>query len=102
MLSTETRLRLEEIAQRIRNGEEVSYVDMVWATKWAEHNRSASSILRRAQREAINGPAHPESLNGLLQGLDLGDPDPSNHLIGPQDPDTLADFFHAPDWTRRD
>jgi hypothetical protein len=41
-------------------------------------------------------------MDGLLQGLDLGDPDPSNHLIGPQDPDTLADFFHAPDWTRRD
>ena len=102
MLSTETRLRLENIAQRISTGGEVSYEDMVWATKWSQHNRSAASILRRAQRLAINGPAHHESMDGLLQGLDLGDPDPSNHLIGPQDPDTLADFFHAPDWTRRD
>ena len=102
MLSTETRLRLEDIANRIRLGENVSYTDMVWATKWAEHNRSAHSILRRAQREAIDGPVHPDSLDGLLHGLDIGDPYPSNHLIGPQDPDDLADFFKAPGWTRRD
>lgn len=102
MLSTETRLRLEDIARRISIGENVSYGDMVWATKWAEHNRSAHSMLRRAQRAAIDGPVHPDSLDGLLHGLDLGNPDPQDHLIGPQDPDDLADFFRAPGWTRRD
>lgn len=102
MLSTETRLRLEEIARRISKGETVTIEERVWASKWAEHNRSAFSIMRRAQREAINGPAYPESLDGLLQGLDLGSPDPQDHLVGPQDPEDLADFFHAPDWTRRD
>lgn len=102
MLSTETRLRLEDIANRIATSQPVSFEERAWASKWADHNRSASSIMRRAQREAINGPSHPDSLDGLLQGLDLGSPDPQDHLVGPQDPDDLADFFHAPDWTRRD
>ena len=40
-----------------------------------------------------------------MQGLDIGDPDPSNHLIGPQDPSTLAEWFRqykSDDWRQRD
>jgi hypothetical protein len=32
-------------------------------------------------------------MDDLLNALDLGDPDPSNHLIGPQDPIDLAEWF---------
>jgi hypothetical protein len=93
MLSTDTRLRLEAIAERIKNKQEVSFEEMTWAQKWADNNRSAARILNQARREAIQGKTEPGSLDELLNGLDLGDPDPSNHLLGPQDPDVLVEWF---------
>jgi hypothetical protein len=41
----------------------------------------------------------------LLDGLDLGNPDPSEHLIGPQSPDDLAKWFKrdkSDDWLQND
>ena len=105
MISTEVRLRLENIASRIEKGEEVSFTEMQWATKWSDHNRSAASILSKARRVAVQGVAERGTLDELLQGLDLGDPDPTNHLIGPQTPDALADWFRKKDnddWLQRD
>lgn len=102
MLSTETRKRLETIAEKIANHQEVSFEEMQWAQKWADHNRSAASIMRRARRTAINGEAEEGSLDKFMNDLDIGDPDPSNHLIGPQDPDTLAQWFKAPPWLKND
>lgn len=102
MLSTQTRLRLEAIAQKIANHEEVSFEEMQWAQKWADHNRSAASIMNKARRVAINGVPEKDSLDEFMNDLDLGDPDPSNHLIGPQDPDTLAQWFKAPPWLKND
>jgi hypothetical protein len=93
MLSTQTRLRLEDIAARVAGGLEVSFGEMTWAQKWADHHSSAARILNQARREAIQGKAEPGSLDELLNSLDLGDPDPSNHLVGPQDPDVLAEWF---------
>jgi hypothetical protein len=105
MLSSDTRLKLEFIADRIAKGAPVSLEEMTWAQKWANHNRSAASILSRARRQALQGDAHPESLDGLLQGLDLGDPDPSRHLSGPQNPIDLAEWFlrdDEGDWRQHD
>lgn len=105
MLSTQTRLRLESIADKIKHGESVSFEEMQWAQKWADHNRIAARILNQARRVAIQGEPEPGSLDELLQDLDLGDPDPSNHLIGPQDPETLAEWFKQnkrEDWRQRD
>jgi hypothetical protein len=93
MLSTETRLRLEEIARKIQNGETVNLSEMIWADKWSKANRSAAEIISKARRIAVQGEAHPETIDGLLQALDLGNSDPSSHIIGPADPDTLVDFF---------
>jgi hypothetical protein len=105
MLSTQTRLRLEDIANRIKKGESVSFEEMTWAQKWSDHNRSAARILSQARRAAIQGEPESGSLDELLQDLDLGDPDPSNHLIGPQDPETLGEWFKQDkrdDWRQRD
>ena len=105
MLSTDVRLRLENIARRIEKGEEVSFTEMQWATKWSDHNRSAASILSKARRVAVQGVAEAGTLDELLQGLDLGSPDPSDHLVGPQTPDALADWFRKKDnddWLQRD
>ena len=106
MLSTQTRLRLEDIAARIAGGLNVTLDEMTFATKWSEANRSAAEILRRARRRAINGEPERGSLDELIDGLDLGDPDPSNHLIGPQNPVDLANWFKRDDgdldWRQHD
>jgi hypothetical protein len=103
MLSTDVRRRLEFIADRIANHAEVSFEDMTLIQKWADHNRHAAEILRRSRRIAIQGKPEPGSLDELMHGLDLGDPDPSNHLHGAQDIDTLVDWFkRRPDEGRPD
>ena len=105
MLSTSTRLRLEDIAARIAGGLNVTFEEMQWAQKWSEHNRSAAAILRKARRRAINGEPAEGSLDELMEGLDIGDPDPSNHLMGPQNPVDLANWFKrddSDDWRQHD
>lgn len=102
MLSTDVRLRVEFICQRIVNGEQVKFDDMQWVQKWADHNRTVASMLRTARRRAMNGIPEKGSIDELLDSLDLGDPDPSSHLIGPQDPTTLAEWFKAPKWLKND
>ncbi len=105
MLSTQTRLRLENIADRIKKGEEVTFEEMTWAQKWADHNRIAARILSQARRISVQGEPEKGSLDEFLNDLDLGDPDPSNHLIGPQDPIDLANWFiqdKPDDWRRHD
>ena len=105
MLSTQTRLRLEDIAARIAGGLNVTLAEMQWATKWAEHNRSAAAILRKARRREINGEPEQGSIDELMDGLDLGFPDPTDHLIGPQNPVDLANWFKrddGDDWRQHD
>jgi len=102
MLSTAYRVRLQEICDRIANQEEVSLSDIIWAEKLGRANRSAGSILRRARRKAANPEMTEESLDGFLNALDLGDPDPSNHRTGFNSVDDIADWFHNDDEMRRD
>lgn len=103
MLSTDTRLRLEAIAARIVSGKEVSFEEMTFIQKWADHNRHAAKILNQARREAIQGKPEPGSMDEFLNNLDLGDPDPRDHLIGPQDPTDLARWFTKPEnWFNQD
>jgi len=79
MLSTQYRLRLEAICERIVKGESVELSEMIWAEKLAKANRSAATILRQARRRAANPEMTEDSLDGFMNALDLGDPDPSNH-----------------------
>lgn len=102
MLSTKVRLQAEFICGCIESGKPVKLEDMAWITKWSDCNRTVASMLRTARRRAINGTPSPESLDGLLDALDIGEPDPSDHLVGPQDPTTWASWFKAPRWLRHD
>jgi hypothetical protein len=101
MLSTQTRLRLQEIAGKIERGDEVSLDEMIWAEKWSKSNRSAAEIIRKARRISIQGKGDPGSLDEFLQTMDLGNADPSTHHVGPMTPDELADFFHNDDDSMR-
>ena len=104
MLSTEVRKKAEYICNRIANGAEVQVSDMIWIQKWAKSNHSVDSMLRRARREALRGEQPAGGLDQFLDDMDIGDPDPTDHLIGPpelcryhwvgpQDPTSIAEWF---------
>lgn len=105
MLSTQYRLRLEFICQRIANGEEVKLGDMIWADKLAKANRSAAEMLRKARRKAQNPDMVEGSLDDFMNQMDLGDPDPSNYKTGFDGADEIVDWFRqdkTDDWRQRD
>ena len=99
MLSTQYRLRLQEICKSIAAGMEVSLEDMIWAEKLAKTNTSARGMLQTARRLATN----PD--DSFLNNLNIGDPDSSKHKRGFINPDDIADWFHQDrpdDWRQRD
>ena len=105
MLSTNYRLRMEFICERIINREEVKLEDMIWAEKLAKHNRSAATLLRQARRRAANPDMQEGGLDDFMNALDLGDPDPSNHRTKFNGPDDIVDWFSqdkSDDWRQRD
>ncbi len=105
MLSTEYRLRMEFICNRIVNGEEVQLSDMIWANKLAKANRSAGEMLRKARRKANNPDIQEGGLDDFMIQMGLGDPDPSNHSKGFQNTDEIAEWFHeerSDDWRQHD
>jgi len=93
MLSTDTRLRVEFICERIAKGAQVELSDMAWIQKLASRNPTVDSQLRKARRTVIQGETEQDTLDGFCNTMDLGEPDPTDHLVGPQDPTTLAEWF---------
>ena len=105
MLSTEYRLRLEFICNKIIKKEEVQLADMIWAEKLAKANRSAGELMRRARRLSSNPEMETNSLDGFMNALDLGDPDPTNHRTGFKRADDIVEWFSqekTDDWRQRD
>jgi len=72
MLSTQYRLRLEAICEKIVLHEEVSLEDMIWAEKLAKANRSAGTMLRQARRRAENPDMVEGDLDDFMNQLDIG------------------------------
>jgi hypothetical protein len=106
MLSTQYRLRLEFICNRIVNGEEVKLEDMIWTEKLAKANRSAATILRQARRRAENPEMTEDSLDGFLNTLDIGGFGNERYGISKFNTvDEIVDFFkeeRPEDWRQRD
>lgn len=102
MLTTEKRLQLQDIAQRIARREEVSFAERELIQKWADHHRTVYEMLRRAQREAFHGETEKTWIDKFLYDLNLGDPDPSTHRTTFDGPEDLGGSFKAPPWLRRD
>ena len=92
MLSTNMRLRVEFICDRIAKGGSVELADMTWLQKLADRNPGVASNLRKARRKAVG---ESSDMDSFLNDMDLGDPDPNNHLVGPQSPETLAEWFSS-------
>ena len=108
MLSTQYRLRLEAICQRIAKHEEVSLEDMIWAEKLAKVNRTAGTMLRQARRNAENPNMREGDLDDFLNQLDIGGTGNERFGISGFDSvDDIVDFFSEgrdkpEDWRQRD
>jgi hypothetical protein len=106
MLSTQYRLRLEQICAKISQHQEVSLEDMIWAEKLAKSNRSAGTILRNARRKAENPDMQEGDLDDFLNQLDLGGTGhESKGISGFNNVDEIVDWFRQDkpdDWRQRD
>jgi len=105
MLSTQYRLRLEAICNKIALGQEVGLEDMIWVEKLAKANTSAREILKKARRTAANPEMVEGSMDDFMNKMGLGDPDPSNHRTGFGSADEIVDWFQQDkpdDWRQRD
>ena len=107
MLSTQYRLRLEAICEKIVLHEEVSLEDMIWAEKLAKANRSAGTMLRQARRRAENPDMVEGDLDDFMNQLDIGGLGHERFgRRGFDNPDDLHDWFKRDedetDWRQRD
>lgn len=106
MLSTNYRLKLEAICQRIATRQPVELQDRIWANKLGAANRTAASMLRQAQRRAQNPEMQEGSLDDFLNQLDIGGVgDESKGVRRFNSPDEIAEFFRRDDpgdWRQRD
>lgn len=106
MLSTNYRLRLESICNKIVNREQVELSDMIWAEKLANANRTAGTMLRQARRKAENPDMQDGDMDDFLNQLDIGGL--GNERFGVRrfnSPDDIVDFFKEDkpdDWRQRD
>jgi hypothetical protein len=105
MLSTQYRLRLEAICEKIVLHEEVSLEDMIWAEKLAKSNRSAATILRQARRKSEN--PNMDDMDDFMNQLDIGGLGHERFgRRGFDSPDDLHDWFKRDedetDWRQRD
>ena len=107
MLSTQYRLRLEEICDKIVKGESVELSEMIWAEKLAKANRSAATILRQARRRAENPDMVEGDLDDFMNRMDLGGLGHERFgRRGFDSPDDLHDWFKRDEdddtWRQRD
>ena len=107
MLSTQYRLRLEAICDKIVKGESVELSEMIWCEKLAKANRSASTILRQARRRAENPDMVEGDLDDFMNQMDLGGLGHERFgRRGFDSPDDLHDWFKRDDdddtWRQRD
>jgi hypothetical protein len=106
MLSTQYRIRLEAICQKIVLGESVDLADMIWAEKLAKANRSAATILRQARRTAENPDMQQGDMDDFLNQLDIGGLGHERFgKRGFQSVDDMVDWWtedKPEDWRQRD
>ncbi len=99
MLTTSSRLRIQEILTRLAEGNHVTLEERIYINKYATKNQNVSTWLRKASRIQRNKDvSHP--IDELLFGLDLCSDEP--HSTYNPDQDDLGEWFSgAPSWIRR-
>jgi hypothetical protein len=98
MLPPASRLRLEDILERIGNDQPVTVQERIDLQKFADHDQSVASWLRQARRRRHrSGPG--DGLDRFLDALNLGPSDPED-TYRPDD-DIEGWFGGAPGWVWR-
>ena len=106
MLSTQYRLRLEGICNKIVLRESVELSDMIWAEKLAKVNRTAATMLRQARRTAENPDMKEGDMDDFLNQLDIGGT--GHDRFGKRGFDSIDDMVDwwcdekPEDWRQRD
>ncbi|WP_413440141.1 hypothetical protein [Synechococcus sp. MIT S1220] len=99
MLSTQTRLRLQNILQRLAAGKTVSLKERIELQKYSDHDPTVAAWLRRARRQQRK-EREKHAGDPLLSALDLDPSEPHSEYC--PDQDDLGDWFQgAPYWLRR-
>ena len=99
MLTTSSRLRIQEILTRLSKGNQVTLEERIYINKYASKNQNVSNWLRKASRIQRNQP-NSNAIDALLNGLDLSSDEP--HSTYNPDQDDLGEWFSgAPSWIRR-
>ena len=99
MLTTSSRLRIQEILTRLAKGNQVTLQERIFINKYASRDQNVSAWLRKAshlqqKRNSSN------QIDELLEGLDLCSSDP--HSTYNPDQEDLGEWFSgAPSWIKR-
>ena len=100
MLTTSSRLRIQEILIRLSNGNQVTLEERIYINKYARKNQNVSSWLRKATRMQRNLTISNNPIDELLNGLDLNSDEPDSQFKPERD--DLGEWFSgAPSWVRR-
>ena len=99
MLTTASRLKIQDILSRLAIGDKVTLEERIYINKYASSNQNVSTWLRKATR--IQRSKHKSnSIDELLNGLNLCSEDP--HSEYNPDQDDLGEWFSgSPEWIRR-
>ena len=99
MLTTSSRIRIQEILTRLSMGNQVTLEERIYINKYAANNQNVSSWLRKASLIQREQPTS-NPMDELLIGMDLA-PEEPNSTYDP-DRDDLGEWFSgAPSWIRR-
>ena len=99
MLTTSTRIRIQEILTRIANGNKVTLEERIYINKYASRNQNVSGWLRKASHIQRN-KFSSNPIDELINGLDLCSSDPHS-TYNPNEDDLGEWFSGAPSWIRR-
>jgi len=99
-LTNKTRLKIKDIVKRISVDKPVSLEERIYVEKFAKHNSTICTWLKKANSLRRYGKQNSDGINGLIQSLVLDGLETESHF----DPknDDIADWFSgSPDWVRR-
>ena len=99
MLSTSSRLRIQNILKKLANNELVSLQERIFVNKFADHDSSVNSWLRKAKhiQKSID---LSDPIDELINDLGIGSSEPDSSFN--PDQEDLGDWFSgAPSWVSR-
>ena len=100
MLSTQTRLKLQDILTRLSSNELVSLEERILVQKYADRNSTVWHWLRKARSIQASGHLDQQSVGGFMQHMNLPGQTSEDHFNGSHD--DLGEWFQgSPQWVRR-